>query len=65
MRMMTLEVDPVFFRQSPSERARVESELEIYQRYQPGYFVKDPLAFWIKISKDPHCQFPTVLLLML
>lgn len=56
----SLKVDFMFFRQSTSKRARLESELEICCRYQPGHFVEDSLAFWIKISKYLHCQFPSV-----
>ena len=43
-----------------SKRARLESELDIYYRYNSGRRVLDPLAFWITMVQDPHCAFPTI-----
>ena len=54
----SLEVDPSS--RSTSNRARLESELDIYYRYNLGRRIHDPLAFWIAMAKDPVCAFPTI-----
>lgn len=48
----SLEVTPQYSNHTQNKRTRVDSELVIYYRYEAGYHVELPLAFWIKKCQD-------------